>query len=355
MQVDQLSSLRKIDKAIISALDSHQIFEVVLNQFHEHLQVDAASIFLVDPKSHSLYIANGQGFNMHTFQQLDVAEQTLEQGKTLVLNAEANGKNEVPYPSAFLTKGILQCISVPLYANSETIGVLEGYYRSNNVEIISEWIEFTETIAGQTAIAVEHVRLMERYQNLNNELLMAHETILEGWAKALEFKDRETKGHSYRVTDMTLKIGQELGLDENELVNMRRGALLHDIGKMGIPDTILLKPGPLDDREWAVMKQHPLYAQEFLNGIGFLKSAMIIPLYHHERWNGSGYPFGLSGEDIPLPARIFAVVDVWDALSYDRPYRDAWSESQVLKYIKNNSGTLFDPHIVETFMHLVKS
>lgn len=354
MQVDQLSSLRKIDRAIISTLDSHQIFEVVLDQFHQQLQVDAASIYLIDPKSRLLYIANGQGFNMHTFQQLDLAEQTLEHGKILVLNAEANGRNEVPYPSSFLNNGILQCISVPLYSNEEAIGVLEGYYRSN-IDIMPEWLEFTETIAGQTAIAVEHVRLMERYQNLNDELLLAHETILEGWAKALEFKDRETKGHSYRVTDMTLKIGQELGLNDKELVNMRRGALLHDIGKMGIPDTILLKPGPLDDREWAVMKQHPLYAQEFLNGIGFLKSAMIIPLYHHERWDGSGYPFGLSGKDIPLPARIFAVVDVWDALSFDRPYRDAWSEPEVLKYIEKNRGILFDPEIVDTFMRLVKS
>lgn len=353
MQVDQLGSLRIIDRAIISCLDSQQVFEVVLDQFHQQLQVDAAAIYLIDPKSQKLYIANGQGFNMHTFQQLDIAERTLEHGKTLVLNAEANGKNEIPYPSSFLTNGILQCISVPLYSNEKAIGVLEGYYRSI-INIAPEWLDFTETIAGQTAIAIEHIRLMERYQNLNDELLLAQETILEGWAKALEFKDRETKGHSYRVTDMTLKIGRELSLDDKELVNMRRGALLHDIGKMGIPDTILLKSGPLDDKEWAVMKQHPLYAQEFLNGIGFLKPAMTIPLYHHERWDGSGYPFGLSGEDIPLPARIFAVVDVWDALSFDRPYRDAWSEPEVLKYIEKNSGVLFDPKIVETFMRLVK-
>jgi len=334
-------------------MDSYHILGVVLDQFHEQLKVDAASIYLVDQKTELLYIASGQGFNMHTFQQLDVAEHTLKNNKIMLLNAESNGRNEIHYPTSFIQNGVLQCISVPLVSNDVAIGVLEGYYRST-IEIKPEWIEFTKTIAGQVAIAVEHIRLMERYENLNEELMLAHETILEGWAKALEYKDRETKGHSERVTGMTIKIGRELGIDEDELVNMRRGALLHDIGKMGIPDTILLKKGPLNEYEWSVMKQHPLYAQEFLNGISFLKSAMVIPLYHHERWDGSGYPFKLSGKNIPLPARVFAIVDVWDALSYDRPYRKAWPKDDVLSYISNNSGVLFDPDLVNIFMHLVE-
>ena len=186
------------------------------------------------------------------------------------------------------------------------------------------------------------------------ELREAYDATLQGWSNALEMRERETAGHSQRVVRLTLDMAQALGIPAEELVHVQRGALLHDIGKMGIPDSILLKPGPLTDDEWVIMRQHPLYAYRLLANIPYLIPALDIPYYHHERWDGSGYPKGLKGEDIPLAARIFSVVDVWDALSYDRPYRPAWTEDAVIHYLKEQSGKLFDPKVVETFLRFYK-
>jgi putative nucleotidyltransferase with HDIG domain len=176
---------------------------------------------------------------------------------------------------------------------------------------------------------------------------------LRGWARALEFREQEVAGHSWRVVDLTLDLARWMGVGESEIPNLRRGALLHDIGKMGIPDKILLKPGSLSEEEWQAMRLHPVYAARFLDGIPYLKPAMAIPSYHHERWDGSGYPDGLAGEAIPLPARIFAVVDSWDSLLSDRPYRDAWPREHALRYIKDKAGTHFDPKVVEVFLKMV--
>lgn len=185
---------------------------------------------------------------------------------------------------------------------------------------------------------------------LANELIIAYDQTIEGWAKALDLKDHETEGHSRRVTDFTVTIAKTMGLSGESLANIRRGALLHDIGKMGVPDAILLKQGPLSEEEWATMRQHPEYARKMLSSIGYLERAMDIPVYHHEKWDGSGYPRGLADEDIPLPARIFAIVDVWDALSSDRPYRKAWSRGKIIEHLRSLSGTHFDPSLLEVFL-----
>jgi HD-GYP domain-containing protein (c-di-GMP phosphodiesterase class II) len=192
-----------------------------------------------------------------------------------------------------------------------------------------------------------------RLKNSAAEIRNAYEMTLEGWAKALEYRDRETEGHSRRVVDLSVHLADSMGCRENEIVHIRRGALLHDIGKIAIPDAILLKPGPLDEREWGVMKQHPVFAREMLSPIKFLQPAMDIPYYHHERWDGQGYPENLHGQDIPLPARIFAVVDNWEALNSDRPYRKAWSGEQVRSYIGENAGIKFDPHVVRKFLQII--
>jgi HD-GYP domain-containing protein (c-di-GMP phosphodiesterase class II) len=189
-------------------------------------------------------------------------------------------------------------------------------------------------------------------QRSNSELAHAYNATIEGWSRALDLRDKETEGHSRRVTEMTIKLAQSLGLSEEELVNIRWGAELHDIGKMGVPDNILLKPGPLTDSEWVLMKKHPLLAFEMLSPIHYLRHALEIPYCHHEKWDGTGYPRGLKGTYIPLAARIFAVVDVWDALNSDRPYRPAWPEEKALEHIQASSGTHFDPQIVDLFMSL---
>ena len=190
---------------------------------------------------------------------------------------------------------------------------------------------------------------IDALKEANFELIRAYNKTLEGWAKALELRDQETEGHTRRVTEMTVRLAEVLQVADEELVHIHRGAMLHDIGKMGIPDAILLKPGKLTPEEWIIMRMHPVYAYEMLSSIDFLKSAMDIPYCHHERWDGSGYPRGLNGADIPLSARIFSVVDVWDALFSDRPYRLAWPAEKVWAHIRSLSGVHFDPRVVEGF------
>jgi len=182
---------------------------------------------------------------------------------------------------------------------------------------------------------------------------MAYDTTIEGWAQALELRDQETEGHARRVADLTVRLARALDVPAEQLVHIRRGAILHDIGKMGIPDQILLKPGPLTMEEREIMKKHPIYARELLLPIKYLHPAIDIPYSHHERWDGTGYPQGLKGEQIPLAARIFAVIDVWDALISDRPYRSAWPEEKALNYIREQAGHHFDPRVVEKFLDLI--
>ncbi|HAL15753.1 MAG TPA: HD-GYP domain-containing protein [Anaerolineaceae bacterium] len=226
-------------------------------------------------------------------------------------------------------------------------------YSRTRLEPNDEWFAYLQAFADQGAIAIENARLFEQQQRANQQLMMAYEATIEGWSQALDLRDRETEGHSQRVTQLTLEMAVELGVDRSEIPHYRRGALLHDIGKMGIPDQILLKPGPLTDEEWDVMRQHPELAYNLLSTIEYLLPALNIPYCHHEKWDGSGYPRGLAGVQIPLPARIFAVADVWDALTSDRPYRGAWPRQQALKYIHDQSGRHFDPMVVSVFKRLV--
>ena len=205
---------------------------------------------------------------------------------------------------------------------------------------------------------------LNRYQKLiqeraklreaNTQLLSAYEATIEGWSHAMDLRDRETEGHSQRVTQLTVKMSQALGLANDDIMHIRRGALLHDMGKIGVPDAILHKPGPLTDDEWILMRKHPQFAFDMLYPIEYLRPALGIPLSHHEKWDGTGYPRGLKGEEIPMAARIFAVVDVWDALTSDRPYRPAWSEEQALTYIREQSGKHFDPDAVDLFFKSLK-
>jgi cyclic di-GMP phosphodiesterase len=205
---------------------------------------------------------------------------------------------------------------------------------------------------------------LNRYQKLiqeraklreaNTQLLSAYEATIEGWSHALDLRDRETEGHSRRVTQLTARLAQALGMSDDEIMHIRRGALLHDMGKIGIPDSILHKPDKLTDEEWRIMRKHPQLAYDMLYPIEYLRRALEIPLNHHEKWDGTGYPSGLKGEEIPIVARLFAVVDVWDALTSDRPYRPAWSQEEALNYIREQSGKHFDPQVVDLFFNVVK-
>ena len=209
--------------------------------------------------------------------------------------------------------------------------------------------------ADEVAILTQSFNTMvSNLRQSKDSMLDAYDKTIEGWAKALELRDNETMGHSARVAALTLELASALSIDERDMDDLRRGALLHDIGKMGIPDSILLKPGRLTAKEMEMMRNHPVFARELLNQINFLRPAMAIPSFHHEKWDGSGYPNGLVGKEIPIGARIFAVIDVWDALTSDRPYRKAWSKKKALQYIQDNAGVHFDPQVVNAFLDIVK-
>jgi hypothetical protein len=198
----------------------------------------------------------------------------------------------------------------------------------------------------------EIATLYRDLQRSNADLVLAYDTTIEGWARALELRDKDTEGHTRRVYEMTVQVAQRFGLGEEELAHVRRGAMLHDIGKMGVPDSILLKPESLTEEEWTIMKKHPEYAFQMLAPIAYLRPALDIPYCHHEKWDGSGYPRGLKGEQIPLAARIFTIADMWDALCSERMYHLPWPRRKVCDHIRGLAGSQFDPKVVEVFMEM---
>jgi putative two-component system response regulator len=196
----------------------------------------------------------------------------------------------------------------------------------------------------------ERRKLEESHQ----KLLAAYETTIEGWSRAMDLRDEETQGHTHRVTRLTLKMAETYCVEPEKMLQIRRGSLLHDIGKLGVSDAILHKQGKLTDEEWVEMRKHPRMAYEMLHYIEYLQPAINIPYCHHEKWDGTGYPRGLKGEEIPIEARMFAVVDVWDALISNRPYRPAWDKQKALDYIREQSGMQFDPQMVELFFRVIE-
>jgi len=242
--------------------------------------------------------------------------------------------------------------ATPLIAKGQVVGVLEIFHRAL-LDADEDWLNYLDMLAGQAAIAIDNSTLVKKLQLSNTELTMAYDKMIEGLSRALDLRDKETEGHSRRVTELTYKLASQMEIKQSELLHICRGAMLHDIGKVAIPDSILLKPGPLNDEEWTIMRRHPLIAAELLTTIDHLVPALDIPRSHHEKWNGMGYPDHLAGEDIPLAARLFAVVDVYDALTSDRPYRQAWSQADAMKYISEQAGTHFDPHVVPAFIEMM--
>lgn len=355
-QLERLTALRNIDISITAGLDLHLTLEGILKHVTEQLHVAAADVLLLNPYTQTLEYSAGTGFRSNS-----IARSRLHMGEGYAGRA-ALQRQTLSVPNLSDTGDLLRApllhgedfiayFAVPLIAKGQVKGVLEVFCRTA-LDPDAEWLAFLETLAGQTAIAVDNYSLFNDLQRSNTELVLAYDTTLEGWSRALDLRDKETEGHSRRVTELTLRLAEALGVSGTELLHARRGALLHDIGKVGIPDSILLKPGPLSDEEWEVMRKHPVYAYELLYPVDFLRSSLDIPYCHHEKWDGTGYPRGLKGEQIPFAARIFAVVDVWDALRSDRPYRAAWSEEKVRDHIRSLAGTHFDARVVNAFLSM---
>jgi len=354
----QISALREIDSAIASSLDVRFTFNILLAHALEQLKVDAADIFLLNPHLQALEYCAGQGFHGHANEQARLKVEESQAGRGLrerslifIPNlAEVEGAFQ--NPTRLAGEGFVTYHALPLSAKGEANGVMEVYHRAP-FNHNAEWLSLFETIAGQAGIAIDNAALFEGLQQSNLELYMAYDATIEGWSRALDLRDKETEGHTQRVTEKTEKLAAVMGISQEELVHLRRGSLLHDIGKMGVPDHILLKPGSLTPEEWESMRKHPQLAYEMLSPIAYLQPALDIPYCHHEKWDGTGYPRKLAGEQIPLAARIFSVVDVWDAVTSDRPYRSAWSKERAVQYIRAGAGVYFDPRVVNAFLDMV--
>ncbi len=354
-QMHHLQALHEIDIAISSSLDMRVTLNVLLAHVSKELQADAAAVLLLNPHSRTLTYAAGHGFRTRDIEQSRIklgegcaGRAALE--RTVVSVPEAvPGHTMCAHVSQLTGERFVSHHVAPLVIKGQVKGVLEVLNR-RPLTPDKPWLEFFEALAQQAAIAIDMASLFGDLQHANDELALAYDATIEGWSRALDLRDKETEGHSRRVTDMTVKIAREMGTREDMLVHIRRGSLLHDIGKMGIPDHILLKPGKLSEEEWIIMRKHPVFAHDLLSPIAFLRPALDIPLRHHEKWDGTGYPEGLKGEKIPLAARIFSVVDVWDALSSDRPYRPAWSKENVMQYLRDKSEVDFDPSIAALFI-----
>ena len=358
-QLEHFKVLSVIDRAIAANFDLRLSLSEILAHVTKELGVDAADILVMNSNSLMLEYSAERGFRTKVVRKANVRLGESYAGRAALerqLVQIPNLKNEPE--SLFLTsllagEDFVCYYGMPLIAKGQVKGVLEIFHRTA-LEPDAEWFDFLNALAGQAAIAIENTTLFESLQRSNSELTMAYNATIEGWSHALDLRDRENKGRTQRVVDMTVNLARLFGMNEAELVQVRWGALLHDIGKMGIPDGILNKPGPLTAEEWETMKKHPNFAFEMLSPIHYLRLALDIPNYHHEKWDGSGYPYGLKGDQIPLAARIFTVVDVWDALRSDRLYRPGWTEEKVDEYMRVSSGTHFDPQVVEVFLQLPK-
>ena len=358
-QLRQVTGLREVDQSIAASADLNVTLGLILDNIRLQLKADAVTVLLLDQHTLTLEYAVERGFTtalrgLKVRLGEDLAGQ-VALNRQPILIPDLRTVDVSPTWRAMLEKErIMAYYGAPIIIKGKILGVIEVLHREP-FKPSPAWLETFDNFDNQAAIAVDNSSLFMELERRNLELRLAYDETIEGWARALDLRDKETEGHSRRVTELTVVLCQRLGLPPEQLVHVRRGALLHDIGKMGIPDAVLLKPDALNDEEWIRMKQHPRYAVDLLAPIGYLRPAMDIPQYHHEKWDCTGYPLGLQGWAIPLTARAFAVVDVYDALTSNRPYRAAWTKERALEHIQNGAGTHFDPAVVQMFVRMLQS
>jgi PAS domain S-box-containing protein len=354
-------ALRDSASALNNTLEVDEVIERIFSNAARVVPFQAASIMLLDmtPTPQARVVACS-GYQLHGGQDWVKKQRfTLENspnlrcmydtGKPIVIPDTAKSRLWATAPES---RWVRSYTGAPIRVQGEIIGFLNleadipDFFNQTHSERL-------QAFADQAGVAIHNAHLLTDLRKSRDELYNAYETTLEGWSKALELRDYETEGHTQRVMDMTMKLAESYGITGAELVKIRYGTLLHDIGKIGIPDSILFKPGPLNEEEWEVMRRHPMYAQRILAHIPYLQDSLDIPFSHHEKWDGSGYPRGLKGKNIPLSARLFAVVDVWDGLRSNRHYRSGWPDEDVIRYIQDQSGKHFDPQVVEVFLCLL--
>jgi PAS domain S-box-containing protein len=334
------------------------LLELICREAATFLEMDSAQIWLLQEDalagaaSYGLQEKTITGLYVSTLNPGHLGVQVLQTKKPIFINDLLEDSHIIHSGLSGIFQ-VRSIVAVPLLIATQALGVLLLVDTRHPHDLKADTLETILYLGSQAAVAVENARLFETLQQANKNLVQAYDATLTGWVRALELRDRETEGHTQRVVAMTLKLASAFGMSEEVLAHVYRGALLHDIGKMGIPDSVLRKPAPLNEDEWKIMRQHPVFAYEMLKPIDYLNFALDIPYCHHEKWDGSGYPRGLKGEEIPILARMFAVVDVWDALSFDRPYRKAWPQEQVLEYLRSEVGKHFDPQVVAKFLEIL--
>jgi HD-GYP domain-containing protein (c-di-GMP phosphodiesterase class II) len=359
-RMDRLESLRSIDLAINSSLDVKISLNILLDAVMEQLKVNAAAVLLYNSDLQTLEFFLGNGFLDKGGKRADLrlgqglAGHVALKRKKLYIPDLSQHDEPLARKGLFENEQFKAYYGVPLIAKGELIGVLELFHRKR-IKPGREWLSFLETLARQAAIAIDNAFLFQEIQRSNLDLSRAYDATLESWAQVLEQIQFEIEGHTERVLKLTMRLAVQLGVRGDEMTHIRRGVLLHDIGKLGLPAEILRKPGPLTEEEWQVAKQHPVYAYQWLSSIQYLRPALDIPYCHHERWDGTGYPRQLGEELIPLSARIFAVVDSWDMLIHDCVYHDAWPKEKALDYLREQSGKRFDPRVVDAFLEQIKA
>ena len=358
--VEKLVTLQRIEQVILENLSLPTTLDVLVDQLVKELGVDAVDILYFHPTLKTLKFITQTGFRQNILQHTDLelgegyAGTAAQSRSTIHIPDLPEEDMELTRSLEFAAEQFISYFGVPLLTKGKLVGVLEVFQRSP-LNPDQEWLELLEMVAGLAAIAIDLQNLHNDLERSQTEITKAFDAIIEGWAQALELRGIEPEGHWIRVEDLTLRLARKLELNEDTLPDIRRGALLHDIGKMGIPDQVLHKGTSLTKEERKMIGRHPIDAYELLKSVDTLHSALDIPLYHHEQWDGEGYPYGLSGEKIPLPARIFAIVDVWDALLTDRPYRKAWPKEKALAHIKKQSGKHFDPQVVKAFLEIIEA
>lgn len=356
LRLQHLAVLHNIDLMITSNLDLKVTMTIFLEQIVPQLKIDAAAVHLLNPYTQTLEYGAATAFSSSTVKKTKVRLGSNDPAARAATERQLIQVEDINDPDAGFSRPEILAgeqfrgyCAIPLIAKGLVKGVLEVFRKEQAIRS-GEWLEFLNALGVEAAIAIDNATLFKDLQASNTELIIAYDSTIEGWGRALELRDRETEGHTQRVTDLTVNVARNYGLSEKEIVHIRRGALLHDIGKMGIPDSVLLKEGPLTPEEEELMHKHPSYAFEMLAPIAYLRPALDIPYCHHEKWDGSGYPRGLKGEQIPLAARIFAMADNWDALISERRYRKPWPREKVVNHIRSQAGTHFDPDLVDIFL-----
>jgi len=354
-QLQRLNTLREIDRMIVGNFDLSSTMHFLISQIAVQLKVDAVDILLTKENSSLISYEVGIGFHQPKSRETLItfnpgpAEWVIVNNQPIFLPDIKVSKWD-SYFQSMAGEKFTSYYAVPLNSKGRCVGVLEVFRRFMKNDD-SEWEEFLGALAQQTAIAIENGQLVDKLTRANREMSFAYDRTIEGWARALDIRDHITGEHSQKVKEWTLMLAQAMGIrDPEELTHIRRGATLHDIGKIGVPDQILNKPGPLTDEEWVIMRQHPNFARDMLYPIEFLRPAMEIPYSHHEKWDGTGYPQGLKGKEIPLSARIFAVIDVFNAITSERPYSKPWPIDKAVAYIREQGGKHFDPDVVNLFL-----